>query len=650
MNGAGRAQRTFFVILTFFVVIAALRLAQDVFIPLALAVLMTFLLAPPVERLQRWGINRAVAVIVTVLVAFLILGGVLYVVFSQLRDLATELPQYREQLFHNVTQLSGALKGTMGKVAKLTAELSADLRKVAPVTSSRRIPQVEVVEPLSGLQALRQLISPLAGPLATSAVVIVFVIFMLLRFQDLRERIIRVLGASNLRLATEAIDDAARRVSRYLLAETLINSWEGFCVAVGLTFIGLPNAILWGALTTVLRFIPYVGILIAAAMPLALSFAVFDHWGPPLLILVLYACVEALSYVVLEPWLYSRRTGVSPVALLVAAVFWAWLWGAAGLFLAIPLTVCLVVMGKYIPQLAFLNVLLGDEPALAPHERLYQRLLANSQEDADDLVGEESRRAPLAEVCDKVLLPAIHVIERDHDQGSLRDAKRKLMLDHLERWTEELTDSFPGAAGGAAAARAPGASAASGAAIVATGSTAAATVAAANAVVGAGAPGGSAAPAAGRGAGILCLAASDRADEIAARLTALVLEERGYAAHAVSRPGMPDIPPESPPAVVVISALPGDAGAHARHLCRRVRVRFADVPIVVGLWQAQPAGEPERSWQRLASAGATHVETSLGAALAKIDRLAMEGTAELPPPPAAVHPSRTPTPVPRVRA
>ncbi|MGH8218268.1 MAG: AI-2E family transporter, partial [Steroidobacteraceae bacterium] len=443
MNGAGHASRTFFVVLTFFIVIAALRLAQDVFIPLALAVLMTFLLAPLVERLQRWRINRAVAVIVTVLVAFLVLGGVLYVVFSQLRDLASELPQYREQFFHNVTQLSGALRGSLGRLAKLTAELSADLRKVSPGPPGRPIPRVEVVEPLSGLQALRQLISPLAGPLATAAVVIVFVIFMLLRFQDLRERIIRVLGASNLRLATEAIDDAARRVSRYLLMQTLINSWEGFWVAVGLTFIGLPNAILWGALTTVLRFIPYVGILIAAAMPLALSFAVFDHWVPPLLIVALYAGVEALSYVVLEPWLYSRRTGVSPLALLVAAVFWAWLWGAAGLFLAIPLTVCLVVMGKYIPQLAFLNVLLGDEPALAPHERLYQRLLANSQEDADDLVEEELRRGPLMDVCDKVLLPALHLIERDHDRGSLRDAKRKVMLDHLERWTEELTESVP---------------------------------------------------------------------------------------------------------------------------------------------------------------------------------------------------------------
>jgi predicted PurR-regulated permease PerM len=626
MNGAAHASRTFYVVLTFFLVIAALRVAQDVFIPVALAVLMTFLLAPLVERLHGWGINRGVAVIVTVLVAFLILGGVLYVVFSQLRELVTELPQYREQFSHNVTQLSGALKGSMDRLAKFTAELSADLSKVAPGPSGRQIPRVEVVEPLNGLQALRQVLSPLAGPLATSAVVIVFVIFMLLRFEDLRERIIRVLGANNLRLATAAIDDAARRVSRYLLMQTLINSWEGFCVAVGLTFIGLPNAILWGALTAVLRFIPYVGILIAVAMPLALSFAVFDHWVPPLLILVLFASVETLSSVVLEPWLYSRRTGVSPLALLVAAVFWAWLWGAAGLFLAIPLTVCLVVMGKYIPQLAFLNVLLGDEPALAPDERLYQRLLANSQEDADDLVEEELRRAPLAEFCDKVLLPAMYAIERDHDQGSLRDAKRKYMLDHLERWTEELTESLPKAVHAAPAA---------GAAEHATSSTGAGAGAAR-------APGHSGAPE------ILCLAAADRADEIAARLTALVLRERGYTVQNAMHPGVPEGPLEAPPAVVLISALPGDAAAHARHLCRKVRVRFGEAPIIVGLWQA--IGEPDRSWQRLATAGATHLETSLAPALAEVDRLVTEGQARVPPSPPAAHPSRTPATVPRVHA
>jgi predicted PurR-regulated permease PerM len=614
MNGGAQASRTFFVVLTAFVVIAALRLAQDVFIPLALAVLMTFLLAPLVDRLQHWGINRVIAVVVTVIVAFLILSGLLYIVFSQLRDLAEELPQYRVQLAHNATKLAGALKGSMGHVSNLVTELTADFRRVAPAPPGRPIPKVEVVEPpLTGLQAIRQLISPLAGPLATAAVVIVFVIFMLLRFSDLRERVIRLLGARNLRVATEAIDDAARRVSRYLLMQTLINSWEGLCVAVGLTFIGLPNAILWGALTTVLRFIPYVGILIAAAMPLALSFAVFDHWLPPLLTVVLFACVEMLSYLVLEPWLYSRRTGVSPVALLIAAAFWAWLWGAAGLFLAIPLTVCLVVMGKYIPQLAFLNVLLGDQPALAPHERLYQRLLANSPEDADDLIDEALRRSSLAELSDTVLLPAMYFIERDHDQGALRDAKRKLMLDHLERWTEELADTVGRTEDGRPQPTPPAAAAA-------------------------------------RGAGfeVLCLAAADRTDEIASKLAAIALMERGFAAQVAARVGLPETELTGR-TIVLISALPGDASAHARHLCRRIRARYGELPIVVGLWHAE--SERDRSWPRLASAGASRLVATLAEAISEIERLTgEEGLAGRLSPPAPVQPARTPTVVPGVRA
>ncbi len=601
MNGSAQASRGFFVVLTLFVVVAALRLAEDVFIPLALAVLLTFLLAPLVQRLERWGVNRLLAVAATVIVAFAVLGGLLYVVFGQLTDLARELPQYRDQLVHNIAKLNGALRGGMGRINALITELSADLNR-SVLAGRRRVPQVEVVEPpLGSLQALRQVFTPLAGPIATTAVVIVFVIFMLLRFSDLRDRIIRLLGARNLRVTTEAIDDAARRVSRYLIMQTLINGWEGVCVAVGLTFIGLPNAVLWGALTMVLRFIPYVGILVAVSMPLVLCFAVFDRWEPALLTLALFAGAELVSYVVLEPWLYSRRTGVSPVALLVAAVFWAWLWGAAGLFLAIPLTVCLVVMGKYIPQLAFLHVLLGDQPVLAPHERLYQRLLANNPDDADDLLEAQLRRHPLTEVCDAVILRAMQLIERDHGQGALREAKRQYILEHIERWTEELADSTLQSAAGRSATDRPG------------------TVA--------------------------CMPAADRADELAARLAAIVLCERGLIARTISRAQLQTL--EEPPAVILISALPSDAAAHARHLCRRSRARFPETPILVGLWHAEVT--LERSWQRLARAGAARVTTTLRGAIDEIDALS---TTEGPrgSPLAAAPESRPAVFAPRVRA
>jgi predicted PurR-regulated permease PerM len=606
MNGAGQASRNFFVVLTIILVVAAMRLAQDILVPIALALLLTILLAPVVDHLQRLGMNRHLAVFITVIVACTVLGGLLYVVFDQLRELAHALPQYRRQLTHNIASLSGVLRGGVGRVMSLFEELGGELHKLTPSPGERNpIPKVEVVEsPLNGVQAIQQVFGPLLAPLATIAIVLVFVIFMLLRFADLRDRLIRMLGSRNLRVATEALDDAARRVSRYLLMQTLINAWEGLCIAVGLTFIGVPNAVLWGALTMVLRFIPYLGILVAAGMPLVVCFAVFDHWTPPLLTLGLFVAVELVSYVVLEPWLYSRRTGVSPVALLVAAAFWAWLWGAAGLFLAIPLTVCLVVMGKYIPQLAFLNVLLGDQPVLAPHERLYQRLLASNSEDADDLLELSLREHPLLEVCDRVVLPTLVLIERDHEHGALRDSKRQQVLDHLERWVEELTESVEHAAASAGEAssgdlvrdteRALGRSLPSAAVLDVDGK------------------------AADSRKGVLCLPAADRADEIAAKLLALVLREGGFQASAVPRAH--ERLGEGPaPAVVVVSALPLDALAHARHITRRARLHLRALSVVVGLWGA--SGELAQGWQRLESAGASRLATSFATAAAQVESL-----------------------------
>jgi predicted PurR-regulated permease PerM len=609
MNSSAQASRNFYVLLTVVVVVAALRLAQEVFVPLALAMLLTFLLAPAVNWLQRVGINRTVAVLFTVAVAAALLAGVMYVVFDQLKDVARELPLYRRQLIHNLQHLTSTFHGSLGRTFNVLQELSNDLRKVAPVpTATTPVPKVQVVPPpITGFEAVREVFAPLIAPVAMAAVVLVFVVFMLLRFPDLRDRIIRLLGARNLRLATEAIEDAARRVSRYLLMQTLINGWEGLCVAVGLTLIGVPNAILWGALTTVLRFIPYVGIWVALAMPLALSFAVFDRWAPPLLVVVLFGAVETLSYVVLEPWLYSRRTGVSPVALLASAVFWAWLWGAAGLFLAIPLTVCLVVMGKYIPALKFLDVLLSDQPVLAPHERLYQRLLANNPEDADELLESELDQHALAEVCDRVVLPALQLLERDHEQGQLRESKRKSVLDHIERWTEELADT--------AATRSVG--------------FASALAAAAH----------ESAP----GAEVICLGAVDRADEITARLFALVVGEIPLVARAVPRGGLRELE-GSVPGIIVISALPRDGVTQARTVCRQARRLFPHTPVLVGLWHS--AADPERCWSRLAGAGATRLASTFEAGALDVQALAAARAETLraaparPPPAVGVAPVR----------
>ena len=241
---------------------------------------------------------------------------------------------------------------------------------------------------------------PLVAPIATAGLVVVFVIFMLLQREDLRDRIIRLVGASDVARATEAMDDAAKRISRYLLMQLVINVLYGIPVGIGLYFIGVPNPILWGLLATVLRFIPYLGPVIAALFPIALSFAVAPGWTLPLLTIALFVTLELFSNNVLEPWLYGSSTGLSPVAVLVAAVFWTTLWGPVGLLLSTPLTVCLVVLGRHVPQLGFFDVLLGDEPALPPELKFYQRLLARDPEEATELAEEYLEDEPLEKLYD----------------------------------------------------------------------------------------------------------------------------------------------------------------------------------------------------------------------------------------------------------
>jgi predicted PurR-regulated permease PerM len=441
MNSPVQVSHSLRVFIGVVLTIAVLRYAEDVFIPLALAVLMTFVLAPIVDWLHRWRINRVVAVVVSVTVAVALICALLYVVFSQFTDLVQELPRYRRQLRGNLADLAKFLRGGMSDTSQAVEQLSREIARVAPRARASGIPSVQVIEqPPGTVESLRNLIAPLLKPVGTAAVVIVFAIFMLLRLHDLRDRLIRLLGSENLRTTTEALTDAAQRVSRYLLMQTLINAWQGFWVTVGLWYIGVPNAMLWGALTVVLRFIPYIGPWLAAIMPVALSLAVFDDWTKPLLVVALFIVLELISNMVLEPWLYGKRTGVSPLALLIAATFWTWLWGTVGLFLAIPLTVCVMVMGKHIPQLNFLYVLLGDDPVLDPHEQLYQRLLAGNREEAEAVLIKQLQRKSPRKVADEVLLAAVRLAEKDHVAGSLGEPQRRLVHELLECWEKKLSE------------------------------------------------------------------------------------------------------------------------------------------------------------------------------------------------------------------
>ncbi len=576
MNSRVQVSPNLRVFLTIIVTVAVLRYAQEVFVPIALAILLTFLLAPIVERLQKWRVNRALAVIVSVTFAIVVVTSILYIVFDQFTDLLQQLPAYRRQLRSNLSDIIGLFRGGVSGTSEAVEQITRELRRVAPPTEADpAVRQVQVVEapPDNAFAAAAIVISPLLKPVATTAVVIVFVIFMLLRLPDLRDRIIMLLGSRNLRVTTEALDDAAKRVSRYIVMQTMINAWQGVWVTIGLMLIGVPNAMLWGALTMALRFIPYVGPWVAAAAPVALSIAVFDNWHQPVLVAGLFVFLELISNMVLEPWLYGSRTGVSPVALLVAATFWTWLWGIVGLFLAIPLTVCIVVMGKYIPQLSFLHVLLGDQPVLAPDERLYQRLLASNRDEADELLGESLRTMTRVQVCDQIVVPAMQLAEEDHELGKLTDEKRANVFEHVNEWADEFGE-LP--TEGEPTWRGP--------------------------------------PPAAMGKCVLCVPALDQADAIVAKLLSSVLISMAIEARPAQ---IRDDEQEPPPDAVVISALPPDAVTAARRACRRARAAWPGVPIIVGLWNA--SGDLEGARPRLESAGATQVVISFADCLAALE-------------------------------
>jgi hypothetical protein len=439
------------------------------------------------------------------------------------------------------------------------------------------------------LQTLRELGGPLVAPIATAGLVVVFVIFMLLQREDLRDRVIRLLGSGDVARATEAMDDAAKRISRYLLMQLVINVLYGIPVGVGLYFLGVPNPALWGLLATVLRFVPYVGPVIAALFPIALSFAVAPGWSLPLLTIALFVTLELFSNNVLEPWLYGSSTGLSPVAILVAAVFWTALWGPVGLLLSTPLTVCLVVLGRHVPQLGFFHVLLGDEPALAPEVKFYQRLLARDPEEATELAEEYLEDEPLEKLYDAVIMPALGLAEQDRLRGSLERATVQEIAKDTIGVVEELAEDDEEET-----------------------------------------PGETAAPDAGT---ILCIGARNALDEAAAAMLAHLLQRRGVVARSVPRDavagknlallGRDGVP------LICLSYVNPAATQHAHRLTRRLRQHFGlEVRIMVGLWTTMPADEARE--ELLRAAGADLLATSLGQALRQIAGGAQPAQPEVP--------------------
>lgn len=548
------------------VVVAFLYFARDVIIPITLGTLLSFLLAPAVRWLRRSRLGRVPAVMLTVLAAFLVIFGFTAVVVRETTTLAQELPEYRYNLETKIRALPGAMPGNgvfhrlAGMFLDLRKELTRSETQVttqanqkSPLGASSAEPAkpvpVEIRQPeLQPLQLVGSIIEPLLQPLTTAGLVIVFAILILLEREDLRDRLLRLAGR-DLHRTTVAMDDAAQRISRYLLRQLIVNGCVGVPIGFGLALIGIPNAALWGILTALLRFIPYLGIVIAACFPVALAVAVDPGWMLLVWVLLLFIGIELVVANLLEPWVYGASTGLSPVALIAAATFWTWLWGPIGLLLSTPMTVCLVVLGRHVPQLEFLDVMLGNKPVLAPSESLYQRLLANDPEEATEQAREFIKERPVAEFFDTVVIPALDQAQADSDRGVLSAERRMMIKNGIQAMLEDLSDDA-GAEDGPEQTPLPG--------IVPQ--------------------------------RIVCVAGRNELDEAVALLLVHLLRSEHHAGVAEALPAdalasdRPIQPPFRQAGLACLSLISTRSPARARYLERRLRRRAPSATILVGFW------------------------------------------------------------------
>jgi predicted PurR-regulated permease PerM len=433
-------------------IVAALYFGREVLLPIALAVLLSFVLAPPVRLLQRLYLPRFAAVTIVVLLAFGVISGLATLMFAQVNQLAGDLPRYQSNLREKIQALRGAAtaSGTLEQASQVLRNLQKELDRpksanaaspAAPDASAhpdRPIP-VEVRQPDPGaLQTLATLIAPLIHPLATTGIIIIFVVFILLQQQDLRNRFIRIAGSHDLQRTTLAMDDAGKRLSRLFLMQLALNAAFGLIIGIGLWAIGVPSAPLWGLLAMVLRFVPYIGAIVAAILPLIVATAVDPGWSMMLMTAALFLVVEPLIGHVIEPMVYGHSSGLSPVAVVVSATFWTWLWGPIGLILATPLTMCLVVLGRHVERLKFLEVLLGDRPALSPSESAYQRMLAGDPIEATEQAQSFLKDRTLTEYYEQILMGALRLAWADSQRGRLDQQEAQRIRSTVSELVEDL--------------------------------------------------------------------------------------------------------------------------------------------------------------------------------------------------------------------
>ena len=583
-------------------VVVALYFGREILMPLALAALLTFMLAPLVSRIERI-IGRVAAVTIVAALVFCLMGTITWVLTRQALDLANRLPGYRANIDRKIHALELSKEGPIKRFSKMVSEIESEIPSFGAVssTSTQAVPsagqptvETPTVKPLTWVISF-------AGVLATCGIVSVLVIFMLLQREDIRGRMIKIVGQGRISSTSRAMEDAAGRVARYLTTQLMVNVAFGTTFAVGLYFIGLPNAFLWGALTAVLRFIPYIGAWLAALCPILLSIAVSPGWQVLALTLGLFLLLELVTGNFVEPLLYRSSTGVSSLALIVAAIFWTWLWGPMGLLLSTPLTVCLAVLGRHVPRLSFFRVLLGNEEALTPAEECYQRLLVGSLGDASRVVDDFLHAHSLTATYDSVLVPAITLAEMDFERENLDETQRRRVLQGARDMIDDVSS------------RVHHRSKVEADRFMAENSTHPPTM---------------------TDYRVVCISTRGERDDLAGAMLAHLLQEHGVETLNVAATAadllvrhVGDFKADA----VCLSVIPPTTVVHARHLCARLRSGFPELKIVVGIWGATE--NLDEAVRTLQSSGADNVVVSMAEAVIRMAALSAQiGESAVPAP------------------
>jgi predicted PurR-regulated permease PerM len=541
-------------------IVGILHWAREVLMPIALAVLLSFILSPIVSLLRRRGLGQGISVAFTVVLAFLLIGSIGMLIVSEFKGLANELPGYQQNIRRKIADLHVAVKtGSLGKLRQTMQEVMKEFKKEDPLESEpKSAAPIPVVVKDTGATLDLAFVKALLGPAVTATLVVVLVVFMLLRREDLRDRLLQMAGYGRMVVTSKAIDEAGKQVSRYLLRQFLVNTGFGIVAGAGFGLMGLPYALLWGFFAGVARFVPYLGAVLGVAGPILMSLAVSDGWTALLMVFGFFVSLELLAGMVIEPLVYGEGIGVSEVALLIMIAFWTWLWGAIGLVLATPLTVCLMVISKSVPNLRFITVLFNREPTLDVPRMFYHRLIAHEEEEARNVVetflGEHSE----SELFEQLLIPTLIACRHDHQWNKLTGEDQEFIFqivrqiieeDHESKRARTANDIRP--ANGEIEGRLPE-----------------------------GKP------------SIVGFPANDEADELALLMLAKLFGDerwrmRVLSTEILSGEALAEAEKIQPqPVVFCVGLLPQGPTLPARQLCKRLRSRFPDRPVLLGLWGA----------------------------------------------------------------